>query len=33
MALKLHPDKNFAPSAREAFKKIKEAYDYFILLN
>ena len=27
MALKVHPDKNKAPGATEAFKKLKKAYD------
>jgi DnaJ-class molecular chaperone len=26
MALKFHPDKNRAPEAEEAFKKVSEAY-------
>jgi len=31
LAVKLHPDKNSAPKAQEAFKKMNEAYT--ILLN
>jgi DnaJ homolog subfamily B member 12 len=27
LALKFHPDKNGAPTAADAFKKISEAYD------
>ena len=30
MALKVHPDKNKAPGATEAFKKLKKAYDCLI---
>ena len=27
MALKLHPDKNKAPRAKEAFRNVSKAYD------